>query len=160
MNIINDRELALRFRNGEVSSRERLIYLILFILIYEASSAQFLEYIFDDYSKSEYDMHVNIIFIFLTVIGTIACYVTNKNCDDKEFIERYICIGFPVTVRMLIFAILLSIAAFILYELNDVYFKFGFLVSVDMWAFVVSFCAITYFFWRLNSSIKLAASAT
>jgi hypothetical protein len=32
MNVIRDRELAIRFKNGAVPSRERLIYLLLFVV--------------------------------------------------------------------------------------------------------------------------------
>ncbi len=159
MNIINDRELALRFKKGVVSSRERLIYLIIFILIYEAPLTQFFEYVFNDYSKSEYDTYVDLTTMFITIIGTIICYKTNKNGDDREFIERYVGIGFPVNVRMIIFIISISLISAILYALNDRYLKFNLFVSIDVWAFAMSICAMVYFFWRLNSSIKLAASA-
>ncbi|MFU7502049.1 MAG: hypothetical protein ACE1S7_00930 [Candidatus Tisiphia sp.] len=49
------------------------------------------------------DVYKIVLSLGCAVIGTIICYNTNKAGDDKEFIERCICIGFPVMIRTLVY---------------------------------------------------------
>jgi hypothetical protein len=165
MNIINDRELALRFKNGTVPSKERFIYLIIFILISESSL--FDRYIFDD-NRHDFDIYGDTLMILITIVGTIVCYITNKGGDDKEFVERYVGIGFSVTVRATIFLILFVVVSIVFYVIASTAFfffrisqNFGFSSEtlMDAWGSVMGACAMVYFFLRLNASIKLAASA-
>jgi hypothetical protein len=165
MNIINDRELALRFKNGAVSSKERFIYFFIFILLSEAP--YFYKYIFDD-NMREFDLYEDTIILAITIVGTIACYISNKTGDNREFIERYVCIGFPVSIRATIFCVIFFIVSSVIYVVisREFYFLKISLCSecklddlMDAWGSVMVACAMIYLFFRLNASIKLAASA-
>ncbi|PKH87489.1 hypothetical protein [Colwellia sp. Bg11-28] len=54
----------------------------------------------------------------LTIVGVIYCYKVNKSIDDKDFILRFVTIGLPITVRLLV----LSIVVGILYGVVDAIF--------------------------------------
>ncbi len=43
------------------------------------------------------------IIVGVTVWGIYHCFIINKQGDNKNFIERFICLGFPVGVRILVF---------------------------------------------------------
>ncbi|BGE83680.1 hypothetical protein Ms3S1_01160 [Methylosinus sp. 3S-1] len=163
MNIINDRELALRFKNGAVSSKERFIYFFTFILLSEAP--YFYKYIFAD-NRRDFDLYEDIIMLAITIVGTIACYISNKTGDNREFVERYVCISFPVSVRATIFCIIIIIVSLVIYVAAsiEIYFLKISLCSecklddlMDAWGSLVVTSAMIYFFHRLNTSIKLAA---
>ena len=44
------------------------------------------------------DMVISIMF---TVGGILLCYEANSQGDDREFLDRIVCLGWPITLRML-----------------------------------------------------------
>ncbi|MEQ1890439.1 MAG: hypothetical protein ABL951_14860 [Alphaproteobacteria bacterium] len=155
MNFIKDRELALRFKNNAVPSQERLLYLLIFSVI----GVTFMSSVYAAYTHSTkpgtWDIYADIAMLVMTVLGILVCYRTNKAGDDKEFIERYTSIGFPVTVRTLFILVPASVLCFVILalvmggEISDQNPVFNFL-------FVMAYSF--YYFWRLNSSIRIAAN--
>src|SRR5262245_51957698 len=99
MNFIKDRELALRFKNNAVPSNERLLYLLIFIIFMTAMSSTFVINNFYSGQTNQWDIYTDLSMIIMNFLGTLICYKTNKSGDNKEFIERYISIGFPVGIR-------------------------------------------------------------
>lgn len=91
----------------------------------------------------------------------IICYNTNKAGDDKEFIERCICIGFPVMIRTLVYVTPALIIFSVLLLPREVFIfkemigesKLYHIIEV-IWELVWSFC----YYWRLNSVIRIAAN--
>lgn len=157
MNIINDRDLALRFRNDAVPSRERFIYLVLCLLIFEILTSSFVMHLF--YAE-KYNIYSDIAMVALSIIGTIICYRTNKSGDDREFIERYVSIGFPISIQVfLIFAVFI-VAVIVFYVLKAILkFEFDLADLTEAGGSVIGAGIMIYYYWRLNSSIKLAATA-
>ena len=51
--------------------------------------------------------------ICATVAGTTYCYLVNRNRDNKEFIDRFICIGWVVGIRLLVICLPLYLLYFI-----------------------------------------------
>jgi len=51
---------------------------------------------------------LSVLMIVITFIGTLWCYWVNRAGDNREFIDRYICYGFPLSIRFL--ALFLPIA--------------------------------------------------
>ncbi len=154
MNLINDKELALRFKNGAVPSKERLFYLLAFlvptslVLSTYAINAMATEF------ANDWDNIIDIFYVFSTIIGTIICYNTNKNGDDKEFIDRYISIGFPIFVKLLTIFMVILLLIYLVYLVlleqdfsgETTYLTFLYLAAFE----------ITYFL-RLNYCLKLAS---
>jgi uncharacterized membrane protein len=227
MNFFNDKELALRFKNNQVPSQERVLYYIiplifyglsyifsiyliysLFSLLLSLSPSDFLNDVdLKEFNKlisdiKEYynansnrtlseiipkskldsflslenlhesktpikemqffknfegrfvlidDMFINgIVYYFLPIIGIVICYKTNKSGDDKEFLERFIALSFPIALRTFVLGILLGIIYLI------ILFSIPMLKNIDV---NISFTVISflYFYWRLNASIKIAS---
>ena len=154
MNFINDRELALRFKNNAVPSRERLLYLLLLLIPFSMVTSTLAINALATEFANHWDNIIDVLYVITTLIGTIICYITNKNGDDKEFIDRYISIGFPIFLQifLLIFLVyMLGTFYNIYYEIIE---EFSETSSYD---FLFSFILEIYYFWKLNSSMKLAS---
>jgi len=65
----------------------------------------------DPVATQTWRMITDLMSILISAVGLIVCYRTNRRGDDKEFIERVMCIGFPITV----FAMIILVAVSILY---------------------------------------------
>jgi hypothetical protein len=85
------------------------------------------------------------------IIGAIICYNTNKAGDDKEFIERYVCIGTPVLIRT-------KVLTFALFFFGTLIKGYIFKEIVNNLGIISNAIGSFYFYWRLNSSIRIAAN--
>lgn len=155
MNLFNDRELALRFSFNQVASRERFLYLLVYMLTLSLATSSLLLSFIDYKQYNEWDALSDASVLAATLIGTICCYRTNRAGDDREFIERYVSLGVPVCVRMILYA-LVAYAAYTAYlsiftgeELPEQNTPFD--------AAVIA-AAMAYYYVRLNASIRIAAS--
>ena len=98
MYLWNTKALAMKLKNGELKQSDRFTYFIVFIiLIALISEVSF--YTTEDLTVIT--ITDSIISIIITVIGTLISYKINKNGDDREFIDRYICISIPITFKLI-----------------------------------------------------------
>lgn len=154
MNFFKDRELALRFKNNAVHSKERFLYLLIFTVLGTAVTSSFVISVLYPTAPNQWDIYTDIALLVITILGTTICYNTNKAGDDKEFIERYISIGFPVAIQALLLltvfgVVFIAIAAFT--SQDEISNSSTFYDLLAMAGFVL------YFYWRLNTSIKVAS---
>lgn len=164
MNFIRDRELAHRFKNNTVSSRERFIYFFIFIILVTIPTLSFvINSLYE--SLNEWDIYIDIALLVITILGMIICYKTNKKGDDKEYIERYVCIGFPILIQTIILMVIITIFLFGVINFISQHITF---ISDDVKSevtskfyfigeFSSSVIPMLYFYWRLNQSIKIAS---
>lgn len=152
MNFVRDRELAQRFRNGAVSSRERLLYYLILMTVTAALLSSSFAAWAEEEGASRWDLVLDIFYIVAQLVGILICYSTNKRGDDREFIERMICIGFPVGIQTLSVSLLITgyyLAASFFFPGTDLadypYFLPGAMLPM------------IYYYWRLNASIRVAA---
>lgn len=146
--------MALRFKKNAVPSKERFLYLIILTsLCTGMTSSFFIANVFPK-SPNQWDVYIDIVMTLATIAGTILCYHTNKSGDDNEFIERYFCIGFPVGIQSFLFLIVIEVIFFPIASFMaqvEIPETSSFYDLIAMTVFVV------YFYWRLNSSIKIAS---
>ncbi|HJD56987.1 MAG TPA: hypothetical protein LFW12_02615 [Rickettsia endosymbiont of Sericostoma sp. HW-2014] len=155
MNFFNDRELALRFKNNAVSSKERFWYVMIGNILYIVS---LLESLLESSLVSSLESFLFVKNMYLAsviglpiIIGAIICYNTNKAGDDKEFIERYVCIGTPVLIRT-------KVLTFALFFFGTLIKGYIFKEIVNNLGIISNAIGSFYFYWRLNSSIRIAAN--
>lgn len=168
MNFINDRELARRFKNDSVPQKERFIYFFIYVVM----SSIFMQLIPITFISTENNIKIDttyiisvLVYILIVIFGTIICHKTNKAGDDREFIERMICLGFPIAIRTIIISFIIAIlhlifiiAAYFLYnstQWSDHQETPGQSSLYDL-AFMIFI--LMYAYWRLNSSIRIAAT--
>lgn len=151
MNFFNDRELALRFKNNAVSSKERFWYVMIGNILYIVSLLEsslvssLVSFLFVK------NMYLASVIGLPIIIGAIICYNTNKAGDDKEFIERYVCIGTPVLIRT-------KVLTFALFFFGTLIKGYIFKEIVNNLGIISNAIGSFYFYWRLNSSIRIAAN--
>lgn len=56
-----------------------------------------------------YDTVKTLVMILLTITGIVYCYKINKFIDDKDFILRFITLGLPILVRIIVLSFLIGI---------------------------------------------------
>ncbi|MDZ5696807.1 hypothetical protein [Chelativorans sp. M5D2P16] len=152
MNFVRDRELAQRFRNGAVSSRERLLYYLIVMTVTTVLFSSFFTAGAEEEGASRWDLVLDIFYIVVQLVGVLVCYSTNRRGDDREFIERMVCIGFPVGVQTFLICIPIIgyyvVASFFLPETDLSGYPY-ILPGVTL--------PVIYYYWRLNASIRVAA---
>jgi hypothetical protein len=92
-------KLAEDFQNNRVDEREGFKYYLATII----SWTMFLE--ISQYVGSAFDFISLISFtvgVGGTILGSFLCYGANKNGDDRDFIARMICLGWPITVKLMV----------------------------------------------------------
>lgn len=155
MNFIKDKELALRFKNNEVPSKERFLYLLAHVTLTTLLSSSLFDYLVPpSVTPNQWSLVIDFVVVVFTIFGTILCYQTNKKGDDKDFVERYICISFPAMIQSL----LIFIGVWIIYAIA-LSFSLGVGISeeysiYDIPPFILMF---VYYFWRLNASMSIAS---
>jgi hypothetical protein len=166
MIFFREKALALRFRNGTVPSRERFFYVL------GVSLVNYLTYSLmdsllgkDPIGDVYWYFNTSITIIFL-IVGTKICYNTNQSGDDKEFIERFISLGFPVLIQYTLL-LMMGIAGIYTVAITKAWSSknpVGVLLDfrdTSMVCFALLNVALSLFYYlRLNAAIRLAAHET
>lgn len=158
MNFINDRELARRLRDKDVPSGERLMYLIMTYAALGIVTSNFYYALIFSPTVDLRDHLSDALFFLLMVIGTLICYRVNERGDDKEFIERVVCLTVPIAIQTLILAaVWYTICYYVLNAVEKINSRQIFTLVVDILVFSLPLFII-YFYYRLSSAIGIASS--
>lgn len=111
----NYKKLAIALRDGTIKPWQMKVYWAFFLLIYTSLLVLFV------YTESSSSPHKGGNFVvqnIIAAIGTISLIVStyhnNKIGDNKDYLERFVCINFPVAMRyMVIFSIPTTLIYFI-----------------------------------------------
>ncbi len=146
------------FRNNNVSEKEKFKYFLLFGVLMTLCMDPFM---YIGLSYSVIDSAITAGMLIAVIGGTYYCYISNRDVDDKDFISRFLCIGLPIAVRLLIFSIPIMIAIIALEEVYGIGAE-GNEIDVGMYRttvgqaiWTVSFVAIYYI--CLGNKIKSIA---
>ncbi len=142
----NSSKLADDFREGRVDERERFKYYLASLIAWSVvvQALIFSGTVLD--VESLVSAGANLIVI---VVGTVLCYRENRRGDDKDFIPRMICLGWPagVLIALAVLGILLMEAflnAFPVSGTCTTASDSGLLTSLAvMWGYFPG----TFFFW-------------
>ncbi len=96
--------------------------------------------------------------VFLaTILGTMYCYKTNREGDNSDFIDRFICLYLPIFIRLMVFfSIIFSLYMILGFALlGDSFDKFTDSTNWIDVIFIVGFEII--FYWKLSASIRKVA---
>jgi hypothetical protein len=161
MNWVNDRELARRFQDNSVPSRERMYYYLATQVIISIVMSQ----TFLSWSESE-SLYVPLsteliitdtISLLFGIAVIYALYCINKQGDDKEFIERIVCISWPVTMQFICIIIIYILFNIVTYLLFGDILLFFFDTSMGS---MLLFCIFyAYFYWRMHYGLRIASAS-
>ena len=95
MYILNYKQLAEDLRDHKVSEREKLYYIIGTVVL---STPLLIPSAPANHNDITGELVGIFILILLTILGTIFIYHKNQQGDGKNFIERYVCLSFPISI--------------------------------------------------------------
>lgn len=158
MIFLNDRALAKKFKASDVPSKQRLIYLLISTVGYLILDSSIWLDPSDYEPQSNWDIVTESTLWLMTLVGTIWCYVTNSKGDDREFIERYTCLGTVIIFQVILIALVFLGVFWLMLEYSDRAYEF-FSDDGHFNACIYGFTVFlfTYIFWRLNQSIRIAS---
>ncbi|MEM6998324.1 MAG: hypothetical protein AAF419_00620 [Pseudomonadota bacterium] len=158
MYIWNVNKLVEEFKGGHVSERQQLYYFLVFMVFSYISTDPYLNSLLAYDSFNNLDKLMLPIGLAIGVLGTIYCYYITPNVEKSVgFLPRFICIGLPVLVRIVVFLVLIMFSTFIV---NDFIITIpgvdGFLEAEE--TTLIDFVGINVFevlyFWYLSRMIK------
>lgn len=95
MHLINYTKLAEDLRDGKVSERQKLYYLIGLTLFAIPLLMPSMPENPNDISK---DIMWALGFVVMSIVIMVLLYRRNQQGDGKHFLERYICLAFPISI--------------------------------------------------------------
>lgn len=155
MNFVNDRRLAARFAAGTVPGKERAIYLA-------ASVA--LNYVFFAYCAATPGLLPSIdkyyiageVSVFTAVMVTLAlAYRVNEMGDDRDFVERYVCLSLPISLQFTVLDYVLRAVEYqILMTHTELAMPAWHAIDIGMTALLYG-----YALWRTATAFRIASGA-
>ena len=146
--------LKLELASGTISESEKLKYLVAMILLYSISSegGYLVAQADPEDALTATDWLSSALFVILTFAGTYYCYRRNQSGDAKDFIERFVCISWPITMRfvaimVLFFAALFGFGSMLSERFESWVFQEGLLTVATLVVFEV------VFYWYLAKHI-------
>lgn len=151
-------KLADEFKSGRVTERQQLYYLLAFIGLTTIACDPYVS----DFSNYELLNILDILMLpanlVIAIVGTILCYkVSEPSESGVGLLPRYICLGLPISIRMIVAVFAAMIFVFII---NDYVFT---IPEVDNYlgseqTTLVDFVGIilfqVFFFWYLRRAIR------
>ncbi|HWN93703.1 MAG TPA: hypothetical protein VNT99_01610 [Methylomirabilota bacterium] len=89
--------------SGAVSESEKLKYLIAMLLLYVVSGevSYLAALATPEDTLTTTDWLSSSLLVITTFIGAYYCYGRNRSGDAKCFLERFVCLSWPITIRFL-----------------------------------------------------------
>ena len=147
------------FKSNKVTSKEELKYMLLFTIVITFVTDPIMFY---EVSYRTLDIINLITLIGVSCAGIYLCFKNNSAGDDKDFMVRVICLGFPVLVRTLVVAIPIMIVTVEInsFFLNDSVMEDSeFDVSATTFLEVILTNVITFiYYYYLSIKVKETAS--
>ena len=110
-------KLAEEFRAGTVTDRQQLPYLLFFIGLTYLISDPYISSLLGYDALNTFDMLMLPMGLILGIGGTLWCYTTALRTESGAgFISRYVCLGIPIFVRIIVAVFAVIFAAF---AIND-----------------------------------------
>lgn len=92
----NVKALAQDLREHKVSEYDKMRYFLVMTIALVLSSYLSVE------QFSKLLLLELLLSLIISCVGVIACYRANKAGDNKQFIERFTCLGLPISVRFVV----------------------------------------------------------
>jgi hypothetical protein len=146
MYLWNTEALAVKLKDGELSQKERFKYFFIFIVL----TALLMEVcLYVGEIPSVITITEAAITLIITIGGTLLSYKKNRDGDNKEFIDRYVCLSIPILIKLTVLFVGCYIAYMIVgyMFLNETFDK-----DIDSTTWIdVLFTLLSelLFYWRL-----------
>jgi hypothetical protein len=107
-------KLVNEFRTGAVTERKQLSYLLVFLVISYIAADPYVNSILEYGSMNTLDILMLPLSILIAIAGTVLCYAAAQTSSSSSgFLPRYICLGLPVMIRIVVFVFALMLLTFV-----------------------------------------------
>jgi uncharacterized membrane protein len=137
------------FKEDKVTQKEEFKYVLLYGVIFTFLTDKFL-YIDNIYNI--YDTIDSITMLIIIIIGTYYCYLVNSKGDNKNFMVRYVSMGIPVGIRIMLIAFPLGIIDALLFMTPEELESDSYQTTKSV-VILSSLVAIAYY-WYLAKKIR------
>ncbi len=105
----NTKALANELKEGSVDQKEKMKYFLVFML-WTFVVLDLSLYMQEDYSSN--DFILSLADTGLMMIAVYLCYRINRDGDDSDFIDRFVCLSLPITIKFtsVVFGILIGVS--------------------------------------------------
>ena len=108
------KKLVNDFRAGTVTERQQLYYLLVFLVLSYIAADPYVNSILAYGSMNELDILTLPLSIIIAIAGTVLCYrVVDTSSPSTGFLSRYICLGLPVMIRVIVLVFAAMLLAFV-----------------------------------------------
>ncbi len=148
----NVEKLAGQLKQGELSSKQKLRYLLVVFVFLGITPYAYL----GEAYNAAYGLEVLVV-LFATIWGILYCHEANEEGDGKDFFERFICIGVPVGVRIMV----ISLPAYLILSSLFVFFTpigYGAGFQYDYGDVLFTVIIEVVFYWQVRKWIRLIAT--
>ncbi len=150
--------LAKRFQTNQVPSKERFLYFLTFLMVGTLILSSFSVHLLVPESSNQWDLVKDCLYLVFSLLGSIFLFKINEKGDGKHFIERYICLSFPVMFQTILLTIGMTIAST---AIQNVLGNMDQLLNESMINdVIIVFLSQVYMYWRLYKGFKLASSGS
>ncbi len=154
----NKKALEQKLIADNLTEREKFSYV--FALFFSWTLTGFLSMFFPR-AVSETVIIGQVIITVLSAIGIIWCFQINQGSDGKNFVERFICMNWIMTVRIfLIYLAALFAVSLIFNIVAPQRYQETFNGPSIIWDILVGGVLTIIYYWRVAVSISLIANAT
>jgi hypothetical protein len=107
----NVSKLAEDLTNDRVTERERFKYYLADAIVMNAV-VQLVIYVGQPFTM--WYALSSLAAVVISIVGIVLCYRVNKAGDDADFIERIVCLGWPVTIKLaVLFGVIMIVIAIV-----------------------------------------------
>jgi hypothetical protein len=109
----------------------------------------------------------------INAVGVLLCFEANRRGDNREFLNRFVCLGWPLMIRLLVLFIPVAVAAMVvvasiedplvarthLTGMRTAQFGNNGSQRIELAGMVVGYALNIGYYWRLRSHLQWVAAA-
>ena len=151
MRLWNVNKLIAELRGDSLSQKQKFYYFLTFFILYVWCGV-LLQYI---HAEVSFMLVIeDVIFWVLSVCGFILCFKANQKGDNINFIERFICLSIPISIRLIVIMCIIYIPYFSLGCIIDFEAFDRFTDKTNWVSILFTILFVSYFYGKLQKSIE------
>ena len=137
--------MARALKANDISERQKSHYLValMVLIIFLITFYRILPPTCPTYERSFIDILGGLIYGFIAINGVLRVFYMNLAGDNKEFLDRFICLALPISVRIMAYFLLIALPVGIIRAFLPLKYIWGEQVlatSVDVAKFTLTGC--------------------
>jgi len=159
MYFLNTKALADEMSRRVLPQREKMKYLLAWTLF---NTLAIQNALWTDESVTLFTTTKALLVIAINFVGVLACYSANRRGDNTDFVERFICLGWPVvfTITVVIsVAVAVLVAIRVIFDLCAIPYLESWGQGTSLLAFVLTIGGeVIYYLWLMSLIARVSSA--